>query len=289
MAIIKIEHLTHVYSPDTPFRKVAVDDVNLEIEQGEFVGVIGHTGSGKSTLIQHLNGLLKPTSGKVIVAGEDIWADKKKLRQVRFNVGLVFQYPEYQLFEETVYKDIAFGPTNMGLSKEEIHDRVLEAMDFVGLKEKYCETSPFDLSGGQKRRVAIAGVIAMRPKVLILDEPTAGLDPKGRDKILGQIKEYHERTKSTVLLVSHSMEDIAKYAQKALVMNKSKLFAYDTVENIFTKSDEITKMGLSVPQITRVFHQLAADGMPVEDNVYTVKYATKEILKHLREKGEVSC
>ena len=209
MAIIKTEHLVYTYNTGTPQQKVAVDDVNLEIEQGEFVGVIGHTGSGKSTLIQHLNGLLAPSSGKVYVDGEDIWADKSKLRQVRFKVGLVFQYPEYQLFEETVAKDIAFGPKNMGLSEEEIDQRVQEAAEFVGLPKSYMEKSPFELSGGQKRRVAIAGVIAMRPKVLILDEPTAGLDPKGRKKILGQIQEYHRQEQNTILLVSHSMEDVA--------------------------------------------------------------------------------
>lgn len=284
--MIKTEHLSHVYSPGTPFEKTAIGDINLSIDAGEFVGVIGHTGSGKSTLIQHLNGLLKPTSGRILIDGEDIWADKQKIRQVRFKVGLVFQYPEYQLFEETVYKDIAYGPKNMGLSDDEIQSRVLEAMEFVGLKEKYCEKNPFDLSGGQKRRVAIAGVIAMRPKILILDEPTAGLDPKGRDKILGQIKEYHQQTGSTVLLVSHSMEDIAKYAEKALVMNKSHVFDYDTVENIFTKSQEITKLGLSVPQITRVFHRLYEEGYSVPDNVYTVKYAVKEMMKILNRKGE---
>lgn len=282
MAIIKTEHLSHVYSAGTPFEKVAIGDINLEIEQGEFVGVIGHTGSGKSTLIQHFNGLLKPTSGKIFIDGEDIWENKKNIRNVRFNVGLVFQYPEYQLFEESVCKDIAFGPTNMGLSKDEVETRVVEAMELVGLKEKYRDKSPFDLSGGQKRRAAIAGVIAMRPKVLILDEPTAGLDPKGRDKILDLIKNFHEQTNSTVLLVSHSMEDVAKYARRALVMNKAQIFAYDTVENIFTKTEEITKMGLSLPQITRVFHKLVADGFPVEDNVYTVKYATKEILNLLK-------
>ncbi|MGI5959157.1 MAG: energy-coupling factor transporter ATPase [Massiliimalia sp.] len=286
MAMVKTEHLSYIYSQGTPFEKAAVNDVNLEIEEGEFVGIIGHTGSGKSTLIQHFNGLLQPTSGRIFIDGEDIWANKQNIRQVRFKVGLVFQYPEYQLFEETVAKDIAFGPTNMGLGPEEIENRVTEAMEFVGLNPDLKEKSPFDLSGGQKRRVAIAGVIAMRPKVLILDEPTAGLDPKGRDKILGQIKEYHQQTKSTVLLVSHSMEDIAKYAKKALVMNRARLFAYDTVETIFTKSEEITKMGLSVPQITRVFHELHKQGYPVEDNVYTVKYAANEILTYLRSKGE---
>lgn len=289
MAIIKTEQLTHLYSPGTPFEKAAISNVDLEIEQGEFVGVIGHTGSGKSTLIQHFNGLLKPTSGKIYLDGKDIWENKKQLREVRFQVGLVFQYPEYQLFEETVFKDIAFGPTNMGLSSGEVRDRVVEAMEFVGLDADIAQKSPFDLSGGQKRRVAIAGVIAMRPKVLILDEPTAGLDPKGRDKILGQIKEYHQRTGSTVLLVSHSMEDVARYAKKVLVMNQASIFSYDTVENIFTKTDEISKMGLSVPQITRVFHRLAAAGVPVEDNVYTVNYAVNEVLKHLQRKEGDGC
>ncbi len=287
VAIIKTEHLSHLYSAGTPFEKAAIEDVSVEIEPGEFIGVIGHTGSGKSTLIQHFNGLLQPTSGKIYVDGKDIWDEKNKknIRDVRFQVGLVFQYPEYQLFEETVYKDIAFGPGNMGLSKEEIHTRVMEAMDFVGLKGKYAEKSPFDLSGGQKRRVAIAGVIAMRPKVLILDEPTAGLDPKGRDKILGQIREYHQQTGSTVLLVSHSMEDIAKYAEKVLVMNHAKVFDYDTVERVFSKNEELTRMGLSVPQVSKVFHQLRAAGYPVSENVYTVDQAEADILRLLKAKG----
>lgn len=281
-AIIKLENLTHIYGKDTPFEKTAIENVNLEIEQGEFVGVIGHTGSGKSTLIQHLNGLLKPHSGKIYINGEDIWQNKKNIRQVRFDVGLVFQYPEYQLFEETVEKDIAFGPTNMGLSSDEIENRVKIATQFVGLSEDLLHKSPFELSGGQKRRVAIAGVIAMQPKVLILDEPTAGLDPKGRDRILSQIKEYHNKTKSTVLLVSHSMEDIAKYANKVIVMNDAQLFSYDTVENIFKKSEQISKMGLSVPQVTRVFERLKDDGIFTDKNVYTVDYATNLVLKHLQ-------
>lgn len=285
-AMIKVENLTHIYSKDTPFEKAAIKDVNLEIEEGEFVGVIGHTGSGKSTLIQHLNGLLKPDSGKIYIDGQDIWQNKKNIRQVRFNVGLVFQYPEYQLFEETVAKDIAFGPTNMGLSQDEIDERVEQAIEFVGLSRDLLQKSPFELSGGQKRRVAIAGVIAMRPKVLILDEPTAGLDPKGRDRILSQIKDYHKRTGSTILLVSHSMEDIAKFANKALVMNESKLFAYDTVENIFKQSDSISKMGLSVPQITKVFDKLSEKGYFTNENIYTVKYATDLLLKHLKKEEQ---
>lgn len=288
MAIIKTEHLVYTYNTGTPQQKVAVDDVNLEIEQGEFVGVIGHTGSGKSTLIQHLNGLLAPSSGKVYVDGEDIWADKSKLRQVRFKVGLVFQYPEYQLFEETVAKDIAFGPKNMGLSEEEIDQRVQEAAEFVGLPKSYMEKSPFELSGGQKRRVAIAGVIAMRPKVLILDEPTAGLDPKGRKKILGQIQEYHRQEQNTILLVSHSMEDVAQYASKVLVMNNSRLFAYDTVDEVFSKIEQLKKMGLSVPQLSEVFYQLRQKGFDVNTNIYTVEQAKEELLRALK-KGTGLC
>ncbi|MBC5787608.1 energy-coupling factor transporter ATPase [Clostridium facile] len=288
MAIIKTEHLVYTYNTGTPQQKVAVDDVNLEIEQGEFVGVIGHTGSGKSTLIQHLNGLLAPSSGKVYVDGEDIWADKSKLRQVRFKVGLVFQYPEYQLFEETVAKDIAFGPKNMGLSEEEIDQRVQEAAKFVGLPKSYMEKSPFELSGGQKRRVAIAGVIAMRPKVLILDEPTAGLDPKGRKKILGQIQEYHRQEQNTILLVSHSMEDVAQYASKVLVMNNSRLFAYDTVDEVFSKIEQLKEMGLSVPQLSEVFYQLRQKGFDVNTNIYTVEQAKEELLRALK-KGTELC
>lgn len=285
MAIIKTENLCHVYSEGTPFVKTAIDNVNLEIEKGEMVGVIGHTGSGKSTLIQHFNGLLQPTSGKIYIDGQDLWENKEKLRQFRFKVGLVFQYPEYQLFEETVYKDIAFGPKNMGLSPEEVDARVREAAAFVGLKEKHMEQSPFELSGGQKRRVAIAGVMAMKPEVLILDEPTAGLDPKGRDRILGQIQEYHQEQKNTVLIVSHSMEDVARFAKKALVMNKSKVFMYDTVENVFEHADEISAMGLAVPQITRVFMKLAAKGYPVDPHVYTVEGAKRELLRVMEQEG----
>lgn len=287
MAILKTEHLTYRYSPGTPFEKAAVSDVNLEIEEGAFVGVIGHTGSGKSTLIQHFNGLLRPSSGHVYLDGQDIWADKKKIRSVRFQVGLVFQYPEYQLFEETVFKDIAFGPTNMGMTPDEVKRAVEEAMEFVGLSARLAQKSPFDLSGGQKRRAAIAGVMAMRPRVLILDEPTAGLDPKGRDRILKQIRAFHDQTKTTVLLVSHSMEDIADYAEKALVMNHAKLFAYDTVESVFSRSKELEELGLSVPQITRVFHKLRADGMPVRENVYTIPYAIKDLMRQLPKKGGV--
>lgn len=283
MFAIKTENLTYTYSVGTPFEKTAIDKINLEIEQGEFVGVIGHTGSGKSTLIQHFNGLIKPTNGKIFIDGEELWEDKSKLRGVRFKVGLVFQYPEYQLFEDTVYKDIAFGPRNMGFNDDEIDKRVKEAARFVDIKPEWLDKSPFELSGGQKRRVAIAGVIAMKPRVLILDEPTAGLDPKGRDMILGQIKEYHEEEKNTVLLVSHSMEDIANYATKALVMNKSKLFMYDTVERVFESGQDLTQMGLSVPQISRVFKGLNDKGINVNPNVYTIEQAKAELLRVLKE------
>ena len=286
MPVIKTEHLTHLYSVGTPFEKAAVQDVNLEISQGEFVGVIGHTGSGKSTLIQHFNGLLKPTAGKIFLDGKDIWENKSEIRAVRFHVGLVFQYPEYQLFEETVYKDISFGPKNMGLKEDEIDARVREAAALVGLKPEVLEKSPFELSGGQKRRVAIAGVIAMEPKVLILDEPTAGLDPRGRDMILGEIQQYHQEKKNTILLVSHSMEDIAKYATKVLVMNQAQVYAYDTVEAVFSRVEELRALGLGVPQITRVFYQLKQDGMNIETNVYSVKRAKQLILEKLGKGGD---
>ncbi len=283
--VITIEHLTHIYGAGTPFEKKAVDDVSLTLDSGQIIGVIGHTGSGKSTLIQHLNGLLKPASGRILLDGQDIWADKAKLRQVRFQVGLVFQYPEYQLFEETVYRDIAFGPTNMGLSQEEIDRRVRRAAEFAGLSPELLEKSPFELSGGQKRRAAIAGVIAMEPSVLILDEPAAGLDPRGRNRILGQIQAYHKETGNTVLLVSHSMEDVANYADKVLVMNDAKVFAYDTVENVFARSEELKAIRLAVPQVTNVFHRLREEGLAVPENVYTVGYARRKLLAMLEEKG----
>ncbi|MEG2814332.1 MAG: energy-coupling factor transporter ATPase [Oscillospiraceae bacterium] len=284
MAIIKTENLTHMYSQGTPFAQVAVDNVNVEIEEGELVSVIGHTGSGKSTLIQHFNGLLKPASGKIYIDGVDIWESKEILLKTRFKVGLVFQYPEYQLFEETVFKDISFGPTNLGFSKDEVEQAVLTACECVGLSKDMLEKSPFELSGGQKRRVAIAGVIAMKPKVLILDEPTAGLDPSGRDMILSMIKSYHQKEKNTVLLVSHSMEDVAKYSTKVLVMNKSKLYAYDTVENIFSQANEIEKIGLSVPQITKVFTKLYEDGYDVSPNIYNMDEAKLQLLKLINNK-----
>jgi len=285
LAILETRGLTYVYSEGSPFQKTAVDHVDLKIDEGEMVGVMGHTGSGKSTLIQHFNGLLKPTSGKVLLDGEDIWADKKNIRDVRFKVGLVFQYPEYQIFEETVFKDIAFGPKNMGLDEAEIKKRVLETAYDIGLSEELLERSPFELSGGQKRRVAIAGVMAMNPKVLILDEPTAGLDPAGRDKILGHIKAYHKRTKNTILIVSHSMEDIAGFADKILVMNKAKLFCYDDTERVFARAEEIAEIGLDVPQITKVFIELKKQGLDFGKDVYTMEYAKKLLLKKLAEKG----
>ncbi len=285
MAILKTENLTYCYSTGTPFEVTALDNANIEIDDGELVAVIGHTGSGKSTLIQHFNGLLKPTSGKVLVDGKDIWESKASLREARFKVGLCFQYPEYQLFEETSYKDIAFGPKNMKLSEEEIDRRVRKAAEFVGVTDDMLERSPFDLSGGEKRRVAIAGVMAMEPKILILDEPTSGLDPKGRDKILGLIKEYRQETGSTVMIVSHSMEDVAKIATKVLVMNSSKVMSYDTVDETYKRADEIMQMGLDVPQITKIFMGLHEKGFPVRTNIYTVEQGIEEI-KRIR--GQVN-
>lgn len=281
MAVIRTENLSYVYGEGTPFRKTAVDNVNIEIEEGELVGVIGHTGSGKSTLIQHFNGLLKPSSGKIFIDGEELWADKSRLRPIRFKVGLVFQYPEYQLFEETCYKDIAFGPKNMGLSDAEIDRRVKETARLVGLSSEILDKSPFELSGGQKRRVAIAGVMAMEPKVLILDEPTSGLDPKGREQILGLIREYHQEKKNTVMLVSHSMEDVAKSCSKILVMNSARVFCYDTPVNVFHRSEELEAMGLAVPQITRVFGRLKAMGFDFGEDVYTVDFGRKLLLQIL--------
>ena len=281
MGIIRTEDLTYIYGEGTPFRKVAVDSVNLDIDEGEIVGIIGHTGSGKSTLIQHFNGLLKPTSGKVFIDGEELFADKSRLKEIRFKVGLVFQYPEHQLFDETVYKDIAFGPKNMGLDDAEIDRRIRETARLVGLNKELLEKSPFELSGGQKRRVAIAGVMAMEPKVLILDEPTAGLDPKGRDMILGLIKEYHAEKGTTVLLVSHSMEDVAKTVSKILVMNDAKVFMYSDRSSVFAKAEELTSMGLTVPQVTRVFDRLRAMGIEFDDEVFSIDYAKDLVLRLL--------
>ncbi|MBQ5417894.1 MAG: energy-coupling factor transporter ATPase [Oscillospiraceae bacterium] len=280
MAVIKTEKLTYTYSIGTPFEKTAVKDVDLEIGEGELIGVIGHTGSGKSTLIRHFNGLSKPTSGKIYVDGQDIWDKSVNIRDIRFKVGLVFQYPEYQIFEETVYKDIAFGPKNMGLDDKEIDRRVRETAEILGLTSAQLERSPFELSGGQKRRVAIAGVMAMRPKVLILDEPTAGLDPKGRDLIFSQVRKYHEQTGSTILLVSHSMEDMAEFAEKIIVMNNAELYCFLPTPEVFKRADEITAMGLDVPQITRVFRLLRERGVDIRTDVYTLGYAVKTLKEY---------
>lgn len=279
--ILEVKNLTYIYSAGTPFEHKALDDISFSVERGEFIGIIGHTGSGKSTLMQQLNGLLKPTSGTVLLDGQDIWSDKKLTRQARFRVGLVFQYPEYQLFEETVYKDIAFGPKNMGLSPEEVDRRVREAAGFVGLTEQQLEVSPFDLSGGQKRRVAIAGVIAMEPEVLILDEPTAGLDPVGRSEILGNIQSYRKAKNATIMMVSHSMEDVARLTDRLLVMNGSKLAMDAPPAQVFTHAEELTQMGLNIPQVTQVFLELKKLGLDVK-NVYTIEQATAEI-KRLKE------
>ena len=279
---IKIENLTHIYMPKTPFEKKALDDVNLYIEDGEFIALIGHTGSGKSTLIQHLNGLLEPSSGKILVDNIDITEKGVKLSDIRKKVGLVFQYPEYQLFEETIEKDIAFGPTNLGLSHEEILVRVKRAMEMVGLDyEKYKDVSPFELSGGQKRRVAIAGVIAMEPKVLILDEPTAGLDPKGREDILDQIKKLHDEYKMTIILVSHSMEDVAKLAKRIIVMNHGKVALQGEPKNVFKEIDTLEEIGLGVPQVTYLMRELKRRGFNVSDEVFTVEQGKEELLKML--------
>ena len=278
--ILEVKNLNYIYSIGTPFEHQALDNVNFSVNRGEFIGIIGHTGSGKSTLMQQLNGLLKPTSGQVLLDGQDIWSDKKLTRQARFRVGLVFQYPEYQLFEETVYRDIAFGPKNMGLKEDEIDRRVREAAGFVGLTEKQLEVSPFDLSGGQKRRVAIAGVIAMEPEVLILDEPTAGLDPIGRADILENIERYRKARNATVMMVSHSMEDVARLTDRLLVMNGSRLAMDGAPAEVFTHAEELVEMGLNIPQVTQVFLELRKMGVNVP-NVYTIAQAV-EALKKLR-------
>ncbi|WP_294349988.1 energy-coupling factor transporter ATPase [uncultured Clostridium sp.] len=282
---IKIENLTHVYMPKGPFEKVALDNISLEIKDGEFVTLIGHTGSGKSTLIQHINGLLKPTSGKIIIDGINITEPGIKLIDVRKKVGLVFQYSEYQLFEETIAKDIAFGPRNLGLSDDEIEERVIKSMEMVGLNyENYKDKSPFDLSGGQKRRVAIAGVIAMNPKTLILDEPTAGLDPKGRDDILTQIQKLHKDYGMTIILVSHSMEDVAKFAEKVIVMNAGKVALEGTPAEVFKEIDTLEEIGLGVPQVTYLMKKLKEKGFNVSEDIYTIEQARKELMNILKNK-----
>ena len=275
--------LTHYYSKGTVSQVAAINDVNLKIEKGELVGIIGHTGSGKSTLISHFNGLLKPDSGKVLVDGVDIWKDKETLRKSRFKVGLCFQYPEYQLFEETVYKDIAFGPKNMKLSDAEVRERVLRAAAFVGVKPEHMEKSPFDLSGGEKRRVAIAGVMSMEPEVLIFDEPAAGLDPRGRKDLINLIRNYRKQTGSTVIIVSHSMEDIAEMADRVIVMNKSEVAMNGTVDEVYSRGDELRAMGLNVPEITEIFAKLRSKGIDLPDNVYTVEQGAA-ILRSLIER-----
>ena len=284
--ILETKQLSHIYSAGTPFQRTALDQVDFQTYPGECLGIIGHTGSGKSTLIQHLNGLLKPTSGQVLFQGTDIWSDPKVTRQTRFHVGLVFQYPEYQLFEETVYKDISFGPKNMGLDDQEIDRRVRSAAYFVGLRDDQLEKSPFELSGGQKRRVAIAGVIAMEPEVLILDEPTAGLDPEGVESILGNIRDYHRAHNATIILVSHSMEEMARTVDRLVVVNDGKLPFQGTPREVFQHGDELERMGLGVPQLTRVFHRLRALGVDIDPSVYTLEQAKQAVLDALAKRGK---
>ena len=282
---IQLNHLTHVYNEGTTFEKVALNDVTLEIQTGEFIGLIGHTGSGKSTLIQHLNGIISPSSGEILLDGENIHKDKAKLKEVRRRIGLAFQYPEYQLFEETVYKDISFGPKNMGLDGDETDRRVRRAAEFVGLSEEHLKKSPFDLSGGEKRRAAIAGVMAMEPEVLILDEPTAGLDPRGREIILSLVRTYREQTGNTVILVSHSMEDVAKTADKVLVLNRSRVAMFGTVPEVYSRTDELEEMGLSVPQITKIFRALHDRGFDVSPSVFTVNQGADELIRYFEGRG----
>lgn len=285
--VLELKNLSYVYGTGTPFEKNAVNNLSLSIEKGEFIGIMGHTGSGKSTLVQMLNGLMKPTSGQVLLDGEDIWANPKDIRKIRFKVGMVFQYPEYQLFEETVAKDIAFGPTNMGKSGAELEKAVNDAARFTGLKDELLEKSPFDLSGGEKRRAAIAGVIAMNPEVLVLDEPTAGLDPMGRDVLLSQIVQYHKERKNTVILVSHSMEDIARVADKIIVMNKSNLVMFDKTKEVFSKGRELEKIGLRVPQITKIMLELREKGFNVPEGILTVDEAMDCISSLLDKEGKI--
>ena len=277
MSVLEVKNLTHTYSGNTPFVNDAVSNVSFTVEKGEILGIIGHTGSGKSTLVQHLNGLLKPTDGQVLFSGEDIWENPKEIRKIRSKVGLIVQYPEYQLFEETVYADIAFGPKNMGLDGDELDSRIKEICRIVGVKPEYMEKSPFDLSGGEKRRVAIAGVMAMRPEVIVFDEPTAGLDPKGRENVIKIIKDYREATGATVIIISHSMEDIASLCDRVLVMNKGNLCMFDTVEKVFSRGNELRAIGLNVPIVTRVFAELKAMGIDVNENIFTVEAAVNEL------------
>ncbi len=285
MSHLETQNLTYVYGEGTPFKITALDNVNIDIPKGEFVAIIGHTGSGKSTLVQHLNGLLKPTGGKIFLDGDNIWQSKSKIFDTRFRVGLCFQYPEYQLFEETVYKDIAFGPTNMGLSKAQIDERVRNAAKYVGIPDDMLLKSPFDLSGGEKRRVAIAGVISMEPEILILDEPTSGLDPMGREQILGLIKNYREQTGKTVIIVSHSMDDVARFATKVIVMNSSKVEMTGTVDEVFERASRLREIGLSVPQITEIFIKLREKGYDVSEKIYTVEQGYLELKRLFEGRG----
>lgn len=285
--ILQVQHLTHTYSVGTPFQRSAVEDMSFDVYEGEFLGVIGHTGSGKSTLIQHLNGLLKPTEGQILLGGRDIWAEPKKIRQVRFRVGLVFQYPEYQLFEETVYKDVAFGPSNQGKTGDELDHCVREAARLVGIRDDQMDKSPFELSGGQKRRVALAGVLAMEPEVLILDEPTAGLDPAGRENLMANIRDYHRNKGSTVVLVSHSMDEIARNVDRILVLKNAHILMEGTPQQVFARGEELLSAGLDVPQVTRVAMALRARGLNVDPAVYTVEALERELLA-LR-KGGAAC
>lgn len=285
MSVLELKNVCYTYGVGTPFEKKAVNDVSFSVNKGELIGIIGHTGSGKSTLVQMLNGLMKPTSGQVLLDGVDIWDKPKEIRKIRFKVGMVFQYPEYQLFEETVYKDIAFGPTNKGLSAEEIDKEVRRAARFTGLKDELLDKSPFDLSGGEKRRAAIAGVIAMDPDVLVLDEPTAGLDPMGRDVLLSQIVRYHKERQNTVLLVSHSMEDIARVADRIVVMNKSKLVMFDETQKVFARGDELEKIGLRIPQITKIMSQLRKRGVDVPEGILTVDSAVDYLLPLIKKEA----
>ncbi len=287
MSLLNVRDLVYTYSLGSPLEHTAVDSVSFTIKKGEFIGIIGHTGSGKSTLVQMLNGLLKPTSGTIELDGVNIWAKPKEIRRIRFQVGLVFQYPEYQLFEDTVAKDIAFGPANMGLDSEEIENRVYRSAEFVGLKRELLEKSPFDLSGGEKRRAAIAGVIAMDPDILILDEPCAGLDPVGRDILLSQIYHYHRERGNTVILVSHSMEDVASVCDRVMVMNRARLEMFDTSQNIFSRGEELREIGLRVPQITSIVDSLIEAGVPLNKGVLTVDKAVLDITEYLKKEGRL--
>ena len=284
--ILQVQHLTHTYSVGTPFQRSAVEDMSFDVYDGEFLGIIGHTGSGKSTLIQHLNGLLRPTSGQILLHGKDIWAEPKKIRDVRFQVGLVFQYPEYQLFEETVYKDIAFGPTNQGKTGEELDRCVREAARLVGIRDDQLDKSPFELSGGQKRRVALAGVMAMEPQVLVLDEPTAGLDPAGRENLMANIRDYHRDKKRTIILVSHSMDEIAQNVDRILVLKSAHVLMSGAPAEVFARAEELLSAGLDVPQVTRIAMRLREQGLAIDPAVYTVQALERELLA-LRRGGTV--